>query len=388
MAQSKDYYAVLGVSPSADQKEIKKQYRRLAKQYHPDANKNDPKSADRFKEISEAYGVIGDEDRRKQYDDMRRLGAFGGLGDRQRPGARRPGGTGASGGFSTGPGGTGASGGFTFEELDLGGLGGLGDLFGQMFGQGARGGADGRTRAPEQGQSVEATLEVPFRTATQGGKLPFELEVTEECSNCHGSGARPGAATRTCPECKGRGTVSFGQGGFAVSRPCPACLGRGTIPSERCPTCGGSGEVRTRRKVLITVPAGAESGTRVRLKGQGGRGANGGPPGDLIITFEVAGDRDFRREGLDLLTKARINVAQATLGSRIGVRTLDDRTVNVRIPPGTPSGKRFRVRGQGVTKGDKTGDLIIETEITVPDRLSEKQEELMKQFAESAGLKH
>ncbi|MFL5581180.1 MAG: DnaJ C-terminal domain-containing protein [Gemmatimonadaceae bacterium] len=217
--------------------------------------------------------------------------------------------------------------------------------------------------------------------------MPFELEVTEECPTCHGSGGKPGATSRPCPECKGRGTVSFGQGGFAVSRPCPMCLGRGVLPSDPCPSCKGAGEVRARKKVLIAVPAGAESGTKVRLKGQGGRGANGGPAGDLLITFEVQPDHFFRREGLDLVARIPINVAQATLGSRVSVKTLDDRKVAVRIPPGTGSGKRFRVRGQGVKKGDQTGDLIIETEVTVPEKLTEEQEKTMRQFAESAGLK-
>ena len=376
MATGKDFYAVLGVSPSATADEIKKQYRRLAKQYHPDANQNDPKSADRFKEISEAYNVLGDAEKRKQYDDMRRLGAFGGFGGA----APRPRGGGAPG--------AGAQGGsFRFEDLDIGGIGGLGDLFGSMFGGGRTGNA--RSRAQERGQSIETTLEVPFRTAALGGKVPVELEVAEECETCHGSGAAPGATMKQCPECSGRGTISFGQGGFAVNRPCPMCMGRGTIPSERCGTCGGAGEVRARKKVLITVPAGAETGTRVRLKGQGGRGSNGGPPGDLVITFEVQSDRFFEREGDDVIARVPINVAQATLGSKIQVRTLDDRKVALRIPPGTASGKRFRVRGQGIGKdGGERGDMIVEVSIDVPEKLTERQEQLMKEFAEAGGLKY
>src|SRR5919199_154079 len=221
MAQTKDFYAVLGVSASATQDEIKKQYRRLAKKYHPDANPNDAKAGERFKEISEAYNVLSDPEKRKQYDDMRRLGAFGGFGG----------------------------------------------------GGGARaGGARSRT---ERGQTVEMTLEIPFRVAALGGKVPVQLEVNEECPTCHGTGGAPGATMRTCPECNGRGVVSFGQGGFAVTRPCPMCLGRGQIPSERCPTCNGAGEVRARRTVQITVPAGVDSGSKIRLTGQGGRGGGG-----------------------------------------------------------------------------------------------------------------
>jgi molecular chaperone DnaJ len=381
MAQTKDFYAVLGVSADATQDEIKKKYRRLAKQYHPDANPNDPKAAERFKEISEAYNVLGDEAKRKQYDDMRRLGAFGGFGGfGSRGGGARPGAPGAGG-----PGA--APGGFTFEEFDLGGLGGmggLGDLFSSMFGGDRPGGA--RPRGPERGQTI--ALEIPFRTAVLGGKVPFELEVTEPCGTCNGTGGKPGTSMKTCPECNGRGTISFGQGGFAVNRPCPMCLGRGQVPTEPCPTCGGSGEQRNRKKVLITVPAGADTGTRARLRGQGGRGANGGPAGDLVITFEVQPDRFYRREGLDLVATVPINIAQATLGSRVSVRTIDGKKVAVRIPPGTAAGKRFRIRGHGVPKGEERGDMIIEADVTVPQNLTPEQEQQMKEFAEAVGLKY
>ncbi len=377
MAQSKDYYAVLGVSSTAAADDIKKQYRRLAKKYHPDTNQNDPKAAERFKEISEAYQVVGDAEKRKQYDDMRRMGAFTGFGPQgQRP---RPGGTGGGARPGAGPAGS-----ERFQDFDVGGLGGLGDLFSSMFGGG---GARGR-RTAEQGQSIETTLEVPFRTAAGGGKVNIELEVNEECATCKGSGAAPGATIKTCPECNGRGVVSFGQGGFAVNRPCPMCMGRGTVPSEPCPTCSGAGEVRARKKVVITIPPGSESGTRIRLKGQGGRGANGGPPGDLVITLEVEPDRFYAREGNDLLATVPLNIAQATLGTKITVRTLDGRKVSLRIPAGTPSGKRFRVRGQGIEKDGERGDLIVLTSITVPEKLSEEQEKQMREFADAAGLKY
>lgn len=384
MAPTKDYYAVLGVSSTAPADEIKKQYRRLAKKYHPDANANDPKASDRFKEISEAYQVIGDAEKRKQYDEMRRLGAYTGYspgGTRQRPGPRPGAGT---TGQTGGAGAQGAD--FRFQDFDVGGLGGLGDLFGSIFGGNAPGGR-GRQRPSEQGQSVETTLEVPFRTAATGGKVPIELEVTEECASCNGSGAAPGATVKFCPECTGRGTISFGQGGFAVNRPCPMCMGRGQVPSERCPTCNGAGEVRTRKKVLITVPSGADTGTKIRLKGQGGRGANGGPPGDLVITFQVQDDRFYKREGLDLLATVPLNIAQATLGTKISVRTLDGKKVSIRIPAGTPSGKRFRIRSQGIEKEGQVGDLIVETSIIVPDKLTEEQEKLLREFAEAGGLK-
>ena len=377
---TKDYYAVLGISPSASQDEIKKHYRKLAKKNHPDANQSDPKAAERFKDISEAYNVLGDPEKRKQYDEMRRFGAFTGFGGAG-GGARRP-----SGAPSGGPPPGGAGGSFRFEDFDVGGIGGLGDLFGSMFGGGAR--PNQRPRGPERGQTVETTLEIPFRVAALGGKIPIEVEVREECTTCHGTGGAPGAQFRTCSECGGRGTISFGQGGFAVTRPCPVCLGRGQVPSVPCPTCNGAGEITARRKINITVPSGVDSGTKIRLKDQGGRGAKGGPPGDLLITFQVQPDRFFKREGLDVVATVPLNIAQATLGSKISVKTLDDRKVTIRIPHGTPSGKRFRVRGQGIAKGEKRGDLIVEVTVTVPEHLSEEQERMMKEFAESGGLKY
>lgn len=379
-SQTKDFYAVLGVPASASQDEIKKQYRKLAKRNHPDSNQSDPKAAERFKEISEAYNVLGDAEKRKQYDEMRRLGAFGGFADHAhgaRGGARsRPG-----PGPQPPPGG----GSYRFEDFDVGGFGGLGDLFSSMFG----GNGERATRGgPERGQTVETTLEIPFRTAALGGKVPIELEVNEPCPTCHGSGGAPGSTFKTCPECNGRGTVSFGQGGFAVNRPCPMCLGRGQVPSQTCPTCNGIGEVRDRKKILITVPAGADNGTKIRLRGQGGAGIQGAPAGDLLITFQVQPDRFFKRDGLDVIATVPLNIAQATLGSKISVKTLDGKKVAIRIPPGTPAGKRFRVPGQGIVKDSAKGDLIVEVTINVPEKLTEEQERMMKEFAESGGLKY
>jgi molecular chaperone DnaJ len=378
MAQTKDFYATLGVSSSASQDEIKKAYRKLAKKNHPDANANDPKAAERFKEISEANNVLSDPAKRKQYDEMRRLGAFdgggfGGFGG----GARSSRGAGARGGAQS----------INFEDFDIGGLGGLGDLFSSMFGGGETR-QSSRSRGPEKGQTVEATLDIPFRTAAHGGKVPIDLEVSEECATCHGSGAAPGAQLTTCPECNGRGVVSFGQGGFAVNRPCPVCLGKGQVPTEPCPTCRGSGEVRARRKVLVNVPPGVDTGSKIRLKGQGGKGNANGPPGDLVITFNVLPDKFYKRDGLDVIATVPLNIAQATLGTKISVRTLDGKKVAIKIPPGTPSGKRFRVRGQGIQKGEKKGDLIVEVSIQVPEKLSEEQERMMKEFAESGGMKY
>jgi molecular chaperone DnaJ len=377
MAQTKDFYAVLGVSSTATQDEIKKAYRKLAKKHHPDANANEPKAAERFKEISEANNVLSDPAKRKQYDEMRRLGAFdGGFG-----------GFGGGRARSTGAGTRGGTQNINFQDFDIGGLGGLGDLFSSMFGGGeARQGA--KARGPEKGQTVEATLEIPFRTAARGGKVPIELEVSEECPTCHGTGAAPGAQLKICPNCDGRGVVSFGQGGFAVNRPCPVCLGRGQVPTEPCPTCHGNGELSVKRKVLINVPSGVDTGSKIRLKGQGGKGNANGPPGDLVITFNVKPDKFYKRDGLDVIATVPLNIAQATLGTKISVRTLDGRKVAIKIPAGTPSGKRFRVRGQGIEKAEKKGDLIVEVSIAVPEKLSEEQERMMKEFADAGGMKY
>jgi molecular chaperone DnaJ len=378
MAPTKDFYSVLGVGSGASQDEVKKAYRKLAKKYHPDANASDPKAAERFKEISEANNVLGDVAKRKQYDEMRRLGAFdGGFG-------------GFGGGTSRGAGTRGAGGGgqtINFQDFDIGGLGGLGDLFSSMF-SGGDTRESARQRGPEKGQTVEATLDIPFRTAARGGKVPIELEVSEECPTCHGTGAAPGASLRICPECNGRGVISFGQGGFAVNRTCPVCLARGQVPTEPCPTCHGSGDVRVKRKVLINVPAGVDTASKIRLKGQGGKGPHGGPAGDLIITFNVLPDKFYRRDGLDVIATVPLNIPQATLGTKISVKTLDGKKVAIKIPPGTPSGKRFRVRSQGIQKGEKKGDLIVEVSIQVPEKLSEEQERMMKEFAESGGMKY
>ena len=368
---AKDFYQVLGVSDSANQAEIKKAYRKLAKQYHPDANPNNASAAERFKEISEAHSTLSDPEKRKQYDQMRRYGAFDGM-------PRRPSGAGAGAG--------GRRGGMGAEDMgaqgfEFGDLGGLGDIFSSMFGRGGRRGAE-----ESEADTLEAVVEVPFRVAMLGGEIPVTLPVTETCPTCKGSGGAPGATFSTCPECDGRGTISFGQGSFAVSRPCPQCRGRGKVPSEKCPTCRGAGEVRTERRIVIPVPPGAESGSRIRLRGQGQSSRPGGPPGDLIITFQVQPDRFFRREGLDIVADVPINLAQATLGTRLRVRTLDGKKVLLRIPPGTQPGRKFRIKGQGIEKNGRKGDQLVGIQVTVPDELTPEQQDLMKKFADSAKL--
>ncbi|NIM50100.1 MAG: molecular chaperone DnaJ [Gemmatimonadales bacterium] len=361
MPAVKDYYQVLGVPDKASSGEIKKAYRSLAKKYHPDANPNNKAAAERFKEISEAYTVLSDADKRKQYDTMRKYGAFGG---------------GAGGAWSGRPGGV------RFEDLDFGGFpgfGGLGDLFSSIFGKGKR------TAAPEP---IEVVVDISFRVAALGGKVPVTIGVTEACPTCGGSGAAPGAQVSTCQECKGRGTVTFGQGGFAVTRPCPACRGRGKVASEACSQCGGQAEVSVNKRLLVTVPPGTDSGQKVRLKGQGQRGQDGRAAGDLVVTFQVQPDRFFRREGLDIYCTVPVNFAQAALGTKLKVRTLDGRHVVVKIPRGTQPGRKFRIRGQGIEKNRRRGDQFVEIAVTIPDKLTAEQEEVLKQFADQVGLKY
>lgn len=359
MAAPRDYYQVLGVAETASTDEIKKAFRRLAKQYHPDRNPNNPQAAERFKEINEAHDVLSDAEKRKKYDQLRRYGAFAGSGGGAGGSARR--------GRSAPP---------DSGDFDISDLGGLGDIFSSIFG---RRGA-GREAEPEE---TETQVTIPFRTAALGGAVPITLSMPEVCPTCSGSGGAKGATISTCPECKGRGTVSFGQGGFAVNRPCPVCRGKGTVPSQRCPTCQGSGEVRVEKRINVEIPAGVEDGARLRLKNQGPKGR-----GDLIAEIHVAPDRFFRREGLDLIGVVPINLAQALLGSRIKVRTLDDKRVVLRIPPGTQHGQKFRIPGHGIEKNGRHGDMYVEAHVTLPEKLSAEEQEAVKSFAEKTGMKY
>lgn len=373
---TKDYYRMLGVSEDADAAEIKKAYRRLAKKYHPDANPEDPGAAERFKEVGEAYGVLSDPEKRSRYDQMRKAGPFPGFGAAGARGASGP------------AGGGGAAGAQEFRFEDVSNLGGLGDLFSSMFDFGRRGRGRSESARPQRGRNVEFTVEISLGMAARGGRLTVDVPMTQTCAVCGGSGGAPGSKRQTCPECQGTGNVTFGQGGFAVTRPCPACMGRGEIPAEPCPACGGAGEVREQRRIAIKVPAGVDTGSKLRLSGQGERGRPGAAPGDLIITFRVKSDPFFRRDGLDLHCTVPINLAQASLGSKMRVRTVDRKTVTLTVPPGTQSGTRFRIPGQGVEKGGRRGDQYVKVKIVVPQELDEKQEELLREFAREAGLKY
>jgi len=361
----KDYYKVLGVPETATDKEIRRAYRKLAKEHHPDSN---PGHEETFKEISAAYDVLSDDEKRKAYDEVRRLGPM-------------------AGGFGAGPGGFGAGapggGGFTFTTEDLGDLGGLGDLFGNLFGGGGGRRRGGQNVGPRRGDDLETELHLSFLDAVNGVTTTVNLTSEAACHTCHGSGAAPGTTPVVCPTCGGRGAVEDNQGPFSFSRACPHCNGRGTIVESPCQTCKGSGVERRPRQVKVRIPAGVDDGQRIRLKGRGGAGRNGGPPGDLYVVVHVAPHDLFNRKGKDLLLTVPVTFPEAALGAEIKVPTLDGGPVTLRIPAGTKSGRTFRVKGRGVPKSKGAGDLLVTTEVAVPQKLTAEQREAVETLAET-----
>ncbi|MGH9247665.1 MAG: molecular chaperone DnaJ [Acidimicrobiales bacterium] len=340
----KDYYKTLGVSDSATQKEITRAYRKLARQFHPDANPGDKSAEERFKEISAAYEVVGDDAKRKEYDEVRRLGPVGGM-------------------FGTG----GRPGGATFTGE---GLGDLGDLFTNIFSRARGRRPPSRGMGPQRGADLETELQLSFEGAAKGVTTTLNLTSDAVCSTCHGTGARPGTTPRVCANCGGRGVLDEDQGLFSFSTPCPACAGTGTQIDDPCPSCRGSGVERRPRQVNVRIPAGVEDGQRIRLKGRGAPGRHGGPNGDLYVTVHVAPHPIFARKGRDLTLTVPVTFPEAALGADVTVPTLDGGPVTLRIPPGTRSGKTFRVRDRGLTTGKSTGDLLVTVEVAVPQKLS------------------
>ncbi|MCF6471050.1 molecular chaperone DnaJ [Nonomuraea sp. MG754425] len=365
----KDYYAVLGVPKTATADEIKKAYRKLARQYHPDTNQGDASKETKFKEVSEAYDVLSDSKRRKEYDDARALFGSGMAG--QRPGG----------------------GGFPFDFGDL--FGGtsqpgqsgsagerLGDLFGGLFNRG--GGGTGRTTTttrPRRGQDIESEVTLTFTEAVEGTTVSLRLTSSAACTACSGTGAKAGTTPRVCPTCEGTGAASRNLGNFAFSEPCRDCKGRGLLVDDPCPVCEGSGRAKSTRNIQARIPAGVADGQRVKLKGKGAPGENGGPAGDLYIHTHVKPHAVFGRAGENLTISVPVTFTEAALGAEIKVPILKGMPVTLRIPAGTPNGRTFRVRGRGVTRKDGTkGDLLASVEVVVPKTLDDKSRELLNEF--------
>ncbi|MGP3984075.1 molecular chaperone DnaJ [Streptomyces sp. KR80] len=368
----KDLYKVLGVPKDATEAEIKKAYRKLAREFHPDANKGDAKAEERFKEISEANDVLADPKRRKEYDEARAL--FGNGAFRPGPGAGGPGGFNfdLSDLFGGAPGGTGAgAGGFG---------GGLGDVFGGLFG---RGGPGTRTQ-PRRGQDIESEVTLSFTEAVHGATVPLRMSSSAACKACSGTGDKNGTP-RVCPTCVGTGQVSRGGGGgFSLTDPCVDCRGRGLIAQDPCEVCKGSGRATSSRTMQVRIPAGVADGQRIRLRGKGAPGERGGPNGDLYVLVNVDAHPVFGRKGDNLTITVPVTYPEAALGGEIKVPTLGGPPVTLKLPPGTPNGRTMRARGKGALRKDGTrGDLLVTVEVSVPKHLGEKAKETLEAFAEA-----
>jgi molecular chaperone DnaJ len=362
---TKDYYAVLGVEKKATQAEIKKAYRKLARANHPDSNPGDTAKHETFKTVAEAYDVLGDEEKRKKYDDVQRLYGGGGL----------------RGGF---PGGTSGGGGPGFDIGDLlrDRAGGFGDLFGDLFSGGGRGGnTRARTRAV-RGADVESSATIAFTDALAGVTISLRLTSDAACPDCHGTGGKPGTQPHICPECEGAGfVVNSSGGGFSINETCPRCGGRQLIYDEACPTCHGSGRGTSARTIQARIPAGVKDGQRIRLRGKGGAGEGGGPNGDLFVTVKVTPDRLFGRKGDNLTLDVPVSFDEVALGAEIRIPTLGGSPVTLKIPAGTPNARTFRVRGRGATKKDGTkGDLLATVQVQVPARLNDAAREAIAAY--------
>jgi molecular chaperone DnaJ len=360
----KDYYQVLGVPRNATQAAVKKTYRKLAQKFHPDANPGNKEAEERFKEISAAYDVISDEEKRKQYDQVRDMAASG-----SRSG-------GFPGGFTSGPGGR-----VRFEDTGFD-VGDLGDLFGGLFG-GGRHRRTART-ARVRGADLETDVTVSFNEAMSGTTVPVRIEGPVPCETCGGSGAAPGTVPVACPQCGGAGEISVNQGLFQIAQPCPRCSGTGRAVEQVCPSCRGSGSQRRSRSFQVRIPPGAKDGARIRLAGRGEPGPAGVGPGDLFVRVRVKPHRFFGRKGNDLTVEVPITFPEATLGAEVMVPTLNE-PVRMKVPGGTPSGKTFRLRGKGAPrKGGGSGDLLVTARIVVPGKVSKQEKELLEQLREVA----
>ena len=373
----KDFYAALGVKKDAASDEIKKAYRKLARANHPDSNPGDSAASrakhDKFKTIAEAYDVVGDPEKRKKYDEMRSL--YG------------------SGGFSRGGGaGSGGAGGFNLDDLmrdrAAGGAGGagFGDMFGDLFG--GRGRQQARPR-PTKGSDAETTATVSFLDALEGVTISLRLTSDAPCPTCQGTGGKPGTRPHICPECEGAGFVVASVGGaFSMNETCPACGGRQLVYDDPCPTCHGSGHGTSARSIQARIPAGVKDGQRIRLRGKGGAGDNGGPAGDLFVAVKVSPHRLFGRKGDNLTLTVPISFDEAALGAEVKVPTLGGAPVTLKLPAGTPNGRTFRVRGKGAPRADGThGDLLATVEVQVPAHLDAPAREAVEAYRAASAAK-
>ena len=370
----KDYYKILGVSKDAKPEEIKKAFRKIARDNHPDQHPGDAKAEARFKEASEANSVLSDPAKRKEYDEQRSL--FGG------GGFRFPRAGGQPGGFGGGQ--------VNMEDLFRNATGGstdIGDLLGGLFGQAAGGPRRTTSRGPRRGQDIEGEATIDFGQAVEGTTVGLQTVSDAPCSVCHGTGAKSGSMPRVCPRCQGSGMVTGTSGGvFGISEPCPDCHGRGLIVDDPCPVCSGSGREMSAKTMQVRIPAGVTDGQKIRIKGKGGAGENGGAAGDLYVLVHVRPHALFGRSGDNLTLSVPVLFTEAALGAELEVPTLGGQRVRLRLPAGTPNGRTLRVRGKGVPKRDGShGDLLVTVDVQVPQTLSDAARSALEGYRDSVG---
>ncbi|HET9128216.1 MAG TPA: molecular chaperone DnaJ [Propionibacteriaceae bacterium] len=366
----KDYYKVLGVSKDAKPEDIKKAFRKIARENHPDQHPGDKQAEQRFKDASEAHSILSDAEKRKEYDEARSL--FGGGGFRFPRGGNTAGAPGMDD---------------LFRTMHVGGDGGLGDLFGGLFGQGTTTTRRTTQRGPRRGSDVEGEVTIDFEQAVEGTTVGVQMVSEAACQACHGTGAKAGTVPRVCPTCQGSGMQASTSGGvFSVSEPCRDCRGRGLIVDEPCEVCHGSGRARSAKTMQVRIPAGVTDGQKIRVKGKGSPGENGGAAGDLYVTVNVRPHKLFGRKADNLTLTVPVTFSEASLGAEIEVPTLGGSPVTLRIPAGTPNGRTFRVRGKGVSRTNGThGDLLVTVEVQVPGTLTDAARQALEEYTRAVG---